>query len=221
MRRRLELKQLRIFCCGIVFVFALCIPGGVLQATYVYPFEIFTSNGGYYDSGDLDTYMVVSNGVGEVNFTFYNESLIQSSIEGIYFDDGSLLGIASIENGPGTSFSQYAKPGNLPGGNLLDPNFVAEREFSVDSDPPVASDGINPPDEWLKITFNLINGGTLEDVVQELNTGVLRVGIHIIDLPDGSSESAIAVPEPASILLLGLGGLALLKKRRKYTKGLV
>ncbi|MFH1371643.1 MAG: PEP-CTERM sorting domain-containing protein, partial [Planctomycetota bacterium] len=62
--------------------------------------------------------------------------------------------------------------------------------------------------------FDLINGGTLEDVIDELNNGTLRVGIHIIGLPDGSSESAILVPEPATMCLLGLGALGLLKKRR-------
>ena len=48
----------------------------------------------------------------------------------------------------------------------------------------------------------------------ELNSGMLRVGIHIQGFDDDSSESAVAVPEPTTLVLLGLGGLVLLKKHR-------
>ncbi|MFH1371671.1 MAG: PEP-CTERM sorting domain-containing protein, partial [Planctomycetota bacterium] len=63
--------------------------------------------------------------------------------------------------------------------------------------------------------FDLINGGTLEDVIDELNNGTLRVGIHIIGLPDGSSESAILVPEPATLFLLATGAAIALRKRKR------
>lgn len=68
--------------------------------------------------------------------------------------------------------------------------------------------------EWVKITFKLIDGGTLEGVLHELYTGDLRVGLHVIGFPDGSSNSAISVPEPATVLLIGLGTVALLRKRK-------
>lgn len=194
----------------------LGLPADVSRAAVVYPLEIFTNNGSYYNSPDLDLYVEVSDGEDQAVFTFYNESLINSSITTIYFDGGSLLGIADIIEWTGTSFSQSATPSNLPGGKPLEPSFVTTAGFSIGSDAPRPHSGVNPG-EWVQITFDLINGGTFPGVIDELNTGVLRIGVHLIALPDGSSESAIAVPEPATIALLALGALALLRKRRLTT----
>jgi hypothetical protein len=193
--------------------------GGLLRASYVHPIEVFTNNGQYGNSPDLDFYVVVSEATGGVDFTFYNESLIDSSLARIYFDDGSLLGIADLTNGPGTSFSQLANPSELPNGGLLEPPFVTTEEFSIDGDPPLSQNGVNPvepanPLEWVRVTFELAGGGTLSSVIDELNTGALRIGVHIIGLPDGSSESAVSAPEPVTILLLGLGTLLLTRKRK-------
>lgn len=182
----------------------------------VYPFEVFTNNGSYYNGPDLDLYVEVSEVEGQAGFTFYNESLINSSIARIYFDGGSLSGIADITEGTGTSFSQSATPSNLPGVKPLEPPFVTTAGFSIGSDAPRPHSGVNPG-EWVQITFDLINGGSFQSMIDELDTGVLRIGVHIIALPDGSSESAIAVPEPATICLFGLGVLALLRKRRLTT----
>ncbi|MHC4791738.1 MAG: PEP-CTERM sorting domain-containing protein [Planctomycetota bacterium] len=204
----------KLFFCAFVFYCVLGTSASLLQAGYIYPLEIFTNNGSFCNSGDLDLYVVVSKGeAGRVNFTFYNESLIDSSIARIYFDDDSFLDISAITEGAGTSFSQHATPGNLPSGNSLEPPFVATEGFSFNSQPPRPQSGINPG-EWLRITFD-INGSTFAAVINGLDTGAIRIGTHIIALPDGSSESAIAVPEPVTIALLGLGGLVLTRRRRK------
>jgi hypothetical protein len=203
----------KLFFCAFVFYCVLSTPASLLQAGYIYPLEIFTNNGSFCDSGDLDLYVVVSKGeAGRVNFTFYNESLIDSSIARIYFDDDSLLDISAITEGAGTSFSQPATPGNLPSGKLLEPPFVTTKGFSFNSQPPRPQSGVNPG-EWLRIAFD-INGSTFVAVINGLDTGTIRIGTHIIALPDGSSESAIAVPEPTTIALLYLGGLALLRRRK-------
>lgn len=205
----------------LTFVWLLAIfPAHICQAQLVtFPFEIFTENSPYADDPGWNLYVDVWDGTGAVNFTFYNDSTVQSSVARIYFDDGSLLGVSYIIEGPGTSFGYPASPGNLPGGDdLLDPPFVADREFTIGSESPPPWMGVNnlqDPREWVTIRFDLINGGTLDSVVAELNSGMLRIGLHVIDLPQGYSESAILVPEPATILLLGLGALALLRKRRQ------
>jgi hypothetical protein len=205
--------RLRVAFAAIAFLLIT----GISQAVYQFNFDIFTSDGLYCNDPRVDMYMEVSNGVGYVDFTFYNISSVESSLARIYFDDGSLLGISSIINSPGTEFSEaFPGPGNLPAGETLTPPFVADREFTIGAVQPPPQNGVNPPppDEWVKINFDLVSGGTLEGVISELNSGVLRVGIHIIALPDGSSESAIAIPEPATLFLLAAGATTLLRRRR-------
>jgi len=190
-------------------------PANICQAT-IFPFEIFTTNSPYADDPGWNLYVDVWNGEGVVNFTFYNASTIQSSIARVYFDDGSLLGLDALTNGPGTQFNTAVSPGDLPGGQNLVPPFTADREFTIGSGNPPPWKGVNNNlGEWVSVRFNLINGGTLDDVIGELSTGTLRIGMHLIDLPEGYSESAIfVIPEPATIMLLSLGTLVLLRKRR-------
>ena len=184
----------------------------------IYDFEVFTTNGMYSDNLD-GMYVEVTNGVGSVDFTFYNGAAVQSTISGIFFDDGSLLGIDSITNSPSyTTFSAPRTLGEFPAGHTLDPPFIADREFNTGASSPPPQKGVNDGDlvnEWVMVSFELTGGGTLEDVLAELNSGALRIGIHITALGDDSSESAVLVPEPATMGLLGLGGLLLMRRRRR------
>ena len=206
----------RPFFYGLVFCCVLGASASLLQAGYVYPLEIFTTNGSFYDSPDLNLYVEVTDpATGQVDFTFYNESSVNSCISEIYFENGLLLGSASITEGPETFFHYSAKPKNPPGAHALEPVFVTTDEFSFDSEPAPPKNGVNPG-EWVRITFDLKNGGTFETVINELNTGALRIAAHIIALPDGSSESAVNVPEPGTVCLLGLGAMVLLRRRTGF-----
>ncbi|MBM4384411.1 MAG: hypothetical protein FJ091_13725 [Deltaproteobacteria bacterium] len=160
---------------------------------------------------------VASTGPNQVSFTFTNVGPSASSITDIYFDDGTLLGIASISSSAGVSFSQGASPGNLPAGNNASPAFVATVGFTADSDPPVQPNGVNPG-ESVTIYFDLQAGGTLQDVLDELADGRLRIGVHVQGYANGGSESLVntPLPEPGTLALLTLSSVGLLRagKRR-------
>lgn len=196
------------FLALVLFVSATA---SVLEGSIIYPLIPFTENGEYFDEPGLNLYIEVIYLQSAIDFKFHNESSIDSSIARIYLDDNSLLSFEGISEGPGTSFNVPAVPLNLPAAQLLTPPFVMD--FSIGADAPLPHNGINPT-EWLTIHYNLINGAIVADITNALNDESLRIGVHVIGLPDGSSESAV-IPEPTTLLLLGLGGLVLRRKRQK------
>ena len=151
-------------------------------------------------------------------FTFGNTGPEASSICDVFFDDGSLLGIASIDNtDSGVAFSQLANPGNLPSANSVTPEFETTAGFSADSNPAVEPNGVNPG-ESLGILFDLKTAQTFADVLAELSDGRLRIGIHVQGFESGGSESFVnSVPDASIMLLLGPSLILLgLFSRKKF-----
>src|SRR5262245_61166593 len=70
-------------------------------------------------AGESQLEVDVAAASGGVNFVFTNTGSSASSLTDVYFDDGSLLALASITNGPGVDFSALANPRNLPGANNI------------------------------------------------------------------------------------------------------
>jgi hypothetical protein len=165
----------------------------------------------------------------QINFVFTNTGPDASSITDVYFDDGSLLGISTINNTPTlVEFSQLASPPDLPGGNNVIPPFVTTASFSADSDPPAQPLGVNPG-ESLEIIFDLQASGTFADVLTELESGELRIGIHVQGYASGGSESFVnngtvdpppeppcPIPAPGTLLLssIGVGFVNWLRRHR-------
>ena len=174
---------------------------------------------------DVDSYIDSTTTGNDVSFKFYNIGPLSSSITDIYFDDGTLLGISSLFEGPNVDFGIGANPSNLPGGEEAKPPFVTTAGFfATDSEQPPSHNGVNPG-EYLFVYFELKNSYQLADVINDLTTGALRIGIHVqgITGEDGKEYSASLinnpVPEPATMLisalmLAGAGGFV----RRKFFK---
>lgn len=169
---------------------------------------------------------------GKVLFTFTNIGAQASSIADLYWEGGPLASMANANYSHvgQVSFSQYATPKNLPGGNSITPKFVTTPGLSAGSKAPVQPNGVNPG-ESLSVLFNLQPGRDYTDVLAALDAahlnrpGGMRIGIHVQGFGNGGSESFINVPQPvhvapvpvpASIGLLasGLAGMAGIEKRR-------
>jgi len=186
----------------------------------------------FVDVVDLDP-------TGQVRFDFRNVGPEAMSITDVYFDDGSLLGIASLVDSdegtggdPNVDFSEGASPPDLPGGNDPSVNFNTTAGFLADSDNPPPQNGVEPG-QSLGVIFDLQSGQGFQDVLDALelarnNPGVdvvggLRIGIHVQGFDGGGSESfvnnGVSVPAPTTLLLLGtaligLGGLQWRRARR-------
>ncbi len=230
--------------CAVMGVFVSTVQADITEAV-TFPFYAITSNDPCNAAiGEDQLFMDVFNDGGYVKFRFRNEGPVHSSITGIWFDDGSLLGIeriidmetigdpdpCTIDGHVDVDFEPDGNQ-NLPGGNEMEHPFVAIKGFTVKSDTPPPKWGVESSDpctaseyqdQWVQIEFELEGGQTLEDVLTELLTGdpypTLRVGLHVQSFNGNgtSSESYVnGIPEPTTICLFGLGSLALLRKRKK------
>lgn len=203
---------------------------GAEAATYSFVGVTNTSSTNVATGQNQLSVNVLDSGSGTVSFTFANAGPLASSITDVYWDDqAGLLGtMGAISGSSGVSYSQYASPGNLPGGQSIGFS-VSPSGASADSNSGpggVMKNGVNPG-EWLTIVWSLLSGATYADVLAALNLGgdqpgSLRIGVHVQGFGNGGSESFVngtpaPVPVPAAgILLIGaLGGLAAMRGRKR------
>ena len=162
-------------------------------------------------------------GSGKVAFEIKNLSTIDSVIKSVYFDVDSVLGlnIADIINGIGTNFTPDATPADPPTGKDEDKialfGGVFVTAFSAGAEEPKGLNG-NGIDRNESITVNVnLGGNDASNIVNMFENGDIRVGAHIGSISVGSCEdvsvSTVTTPEPATVALLGLGSLILMKKR--------
>jgi hypothetical protein len=160
----------------------------------------------------------VINQNGSVLFDFYQYQTGDASskfISKVFFDDnGYLSNPWSNFNNVGTvNFEGGAGNDRLPqGGN----NFTTDYAFSRVSRGAGNANGVQAGEK-----LGLIFAGEYTNVLTALNSGALRVGIHVQALPNGASDSYIssntqATPEPLTMLAAGaaVGFGTMFKKQR-------
>jgi hypothetical protein len=147
--------------------------------------------------GEAQLFVDVSDfGSNRALFTFRNTGPEPCVIKGIYFDDGALLALAFVVNGPGVSFTQDSispvSLGELPAGNNLVPPFVTTANFLADADNPsgIGKKGVDPY-ESVGIVFDLQSGMDFGDVLAFLEDGGLRIGIHVGSFDDTHAETFV------------------------------
>lgn len=206
------MRSVLVTICGIVLM-ATSQAGAILVD--LEPFNVDES----FDKSMIDIYVEVTEEEDEdkVRFEFHNDSIMDSTVKSIFFEDSLLDGIAGFDFGSDTLFEETEKPGNLPAGKSLSHDF--ETAFSIVAIPPSPFNGIGIGDE-LTIIMNLEPGATFDDLIQQINDKSLRIGAHVIALPDGTGFSAMcvppdSVPEPSTVAILGIGSLFLIKRKKR------
>jgi hypothetical protein len=201
------MTRILIFFGVFTLVLGGALPVAAQTSPQTYKFVTCSNNNATNVSiGQAQLSVIVTDvGGGMIKFRFENAGPNVSSIARIYFDDYPqpadrllVTPMQITDSGAGVSFSQGGSPGNLPSANTcpdIDKDGVLQ--FSADhratANPPPSNSGVNPG-EWIEITMGLANGFTYANAITGLNTGYLRIGIHVIAFANGGSETFVSQP---------------------------
>ncbi|SKA72550.1 hypothetical protein SAMN02745704_00434 [Paucidesulfovibrio gracilis DSM 16080] len=176
---------------------------------------------GLFPTGSI--FMDVDGNDDAATFTLRNTG--DGAITAIYFDWGAMAGLfgdpSNVDDSlPGVTYTDSqgdwysATPWNMPGGAGLDDPFVADFGLGPQHRGGVPNNGIGEA-EFLSVTWNLA-GLDFQTLLNAMNNGEIRVGLHVQSLADGSSASGIsATPIQGTLLLLSSGLLGLLVFRHR------
>lgn len=212
----------------VILLISLC---SISAAGPTYSFTNITNNNtGDAAIGEAQLSVELFDLGNSAQFVFSNSGPLSCSITDVYFDDGSnsifatMIDFSDIDNSdPGVAFSPIATPGNLPGGSAAPWYFSTTAGLSADSDAPIPLNGVNPG-ETVGLTLTFANGANFTDLLNEMASGDLRIGLHVQGFASGGSEAFInngggiaVVPVPGALLLSGIGTLivGVLRRRQK------
>lgn len=189
-------------------------------AATLYTFECLTNNSaGNAATGQAQLSVDVTSAADGAQFTFTNTGSTASIVARIYFYGDLLDSLVSMsDSGDGVAFTaETDNPGHLPGypPHALIP-VKAELYFS--SKGGGVHNGLdagNPPTEWLQVVWSLQPDKMFDDLIDGLDDGTVLIGMHVQAFGNNGSESFSQIPEPATLVLLGLGMLGSLVLRRR------
>ena len=165
------------------------------------------------------TYTVVKQG-SAVRFDIFNSGNNAAApnvfISKVFFDDNGYLSAPSLygTNIGEVSFSGGPSNAELPQGGI---GFTTDYAFS--RNPGGGNEGGIQGAESFPVSF----AGNYDNVIAALNSGALRIGLHVQGLPNGASDSYISssdntenTPEPLTMLAAGaaVGFGTMFKKQR-------
>lgn len=234
--------------CGAVGILVTLSLASVASADSVtYGLTRFTANGSSNPESQLtvsvrDFNYLGQQLTGQASFMFRNVGALASSITETYFEDGTLFGIATVNESSGVEYSQGGSPKNVPAGNTLSQPFTATQNFLATADSGNGGQqahGVNntlDDSEWVEVIFDLIDGQTYDDVIAAIQAGFswtenggpkpassLRIAIHVTGLGDGESDSFlmgpqnIPLPAPVALGFAGLLAAGYASRRRRLS----
>jgi len=215
----------------VIITVVLMIMATVSHATTL-SFENITNNNNVDLTGQLSV-DVNSIGTTGVEFTFYNNVGLDSSLTDIYFDLGSNLifsdisitndsdGLAIIDD---VDFKEGAKTAVLPGANGNPLNFTSDYDTGAKN----VKKGLDQDGEWVTFLATLGNNFTYAELMSGLFDGTYRIGVKLQSIGDAcptgvddcanDSDSYVnVVPIPAAGILFAsaLFGLGVIGRRKK------
>ena len=161
---------------------------------------------------------VINGTAGTVRFNFTFDAGDAGIITAIGFggsNSGFLTGSPTLFNGAGVSFIAGSPPALGAGGFAQIYGVVRTSAGGV-------SNGMSNG-ETLGVQYSLYSGKVLADIIDSINNGTFKIGLHIQSLDNGGSQKAVLTGNPPpqvpdagmTAILLGLGLVSLALFRRK------
>ena len=208
METRSEMKVLHVLWCLLL----MCLTSAAVQGE-LYIFGQITGDTAGICPDAFKMEVTQPAGVeDQVLFKFMNNCDNGGVLGRIFIMQNDLITFNGIYEQPeGVSFSAPVKePAMLPGGSGL--GFTPHNTYSINADPARPKNGLHYQD-YVTILFDL--NVQFSEVIGALDGGMLGLGIHVQSLPGGTSASFSTVPEPATLMLLGVGVFVVLVQRKK------